>query len=134
MAVEPLGTIRKTAFKYRKKMFLSYKVKNSECEMACIIVTDIWKQELKMKEQRTRNYINYFLFPFISFKFCLLFVKFLKSFPAPPKEDSAITLKEFVCGVFMCAVTGTRQLKRQEQKEAWGLEIADMQGNPNLQR
>lgn len=85
-------------------MFLSYKVKTSECEMACIIVTDIWKQELKMKEQRTRNYINYFLFPFISFKFCLLFVKFLKSFPAPPKEDSAITLKEFVCGgVHVCS-------------------------------
>lgn len=87
-----------------------------------------------MKEQRTRNYMNYFLIPFISFKLCLLLVEFLKSFLEPPKEDLAITLKEFVCGVFMCAVTGTRQLKCQEQKEAWGLEITDLKGNLNLQR
>lgn len=53
VTVELLRTIRKIAFKYRKKMFISYKVKNSECEMACIIVTDIWKQELK--NEGTKN-------------------------------------------------------------------------------
>lgn len=86
-------------------MFLSYKVKNSECEMACIIVTDIWKQELKMKEQRIRNYINYFLFPFISFKFCLLSVKFLKKFFSKRRLGGHL---ERIClwGAHMCSDDG----------------------------
>lgn len=103
------------------------------------ILIDIWKQELKMKEQRTRSYINYFLFPFISLKFCLLFIKFLETFSETPKEDSAITSKESalwgadVCGDRYSTLDLNPQLKLQEQKEASRLEIANLKGGPKLQ-